>query len=79
MSEPKTITVTRTNTVTFDVAETAKRFREDNDEKPDFDDIMEMIMLEADEYFDDCAGEGAKKYTDEEGNELDMVVYGYTE
>lgn len=77
MSEPKKITVTRTISIVFDVSEVAKRFREDNDEKPDFDDIMEMIISESDEYFDESSGDGECKFTDEEGNELDMVVYGY--
>ena len=77
MSEPKEITVTRTISIVFDVSEVAKRFIEDNDEKPDFDDIMEMIISESDEYFDENSGDGECKFTDEEGNELDMVVYGY--
>ncbi len=77
MSEPKTITVTRTISIVFEVSEVAKRFREDNDEKPDFDDIMDMIISESDDYFQETEGEGECKFTDEEGNLLDMVVYGY--
>ena len=76
MSEPKKITVTRTISIVFDVSEVAKQYREDNDEKPDFDDIMEMIISESDEYFDENSVLMCK-FTDEEGNELDMVVYGY--
>lgn len=79
MSEPKTITVTRTISVVFDVSEVAKQFREDNDEKPDFDDIMEMIISESDEYFDNGNGDVECRFTDEEGNKLDMVVYGCAE
>lgn len=77
MSEPKKITVTRTVSIVFDVSEVAKRFREDNDEKPDFDDIMDMIISESSDYFQETEGEGECKFTDEEGNILDMVVYGY--
>lgn len=69
VKEPKTITVTDgTNSIVFDVSEVAGRFREDNDEKPDIDDIMDMIITEADEHFETWKPGGLREFTDEDGN-----------
>ena len=75
MKEPKKITVSRTTSITYLVADVAEQYLEDNDEKPDFDDIMEKIIEDSDEFFDEYAG-GERKFTDEDGNEIDMIPYG---
>jgi hypothetical protein len=71
MSKPKTITVTRTSTITFDVERTGKQYQYDHDAEPDYLDILDLIMDGAKDFFSEYSG-GEITYTDEHNNVLTM-------
>jgi hypothetical protein len=70
MSKPKTITVTRTSTITFDVAATSKQHQYDGGE-PDYKNVLALIVDGAIDFFSEYSG-GEITYTDEHNNVLTM-------
>ena len=72
MSKPKTITVTRTSTITFDVAATSKQYQYDaGDTELHYEDVLALIMDGAIDFFTEYSG-GEITYTDENNNVLTM-------
>lgn len=69
MSKPKTITVTRTSTITFNIERTAKQYEFDYGREPDYLDILDLIMDGAADFFSEYSG-GDITYTDEHNNVL---------